>query len=85
MTPEQVQTITCALGVLMGAAYLIWKLPGTCRCADCPTHVRAREEEKKRQAEVQHDSEHKGFGFKSTWPDRFDCREKACRRNGKVD
>lgn len=41
----------------------------------------ARRAESRSQAELQHEVEHKGFGFKADYPDRFNCRTPWCSRN----
>lgn len=91
-----VEALTYALLVAAACTYLIWLLPGPCRCEQCSYHVnerrmarmRAAEEAEKAQAERKaerkaeyHEFLHKGAMPMPDEPDRFNCRDITCPRN----
>jgi hypothetical protein len=49
-------------------------------CQECAAAKRRKAEEDEALA---HDYEHKGHGFKAGAPDRYWCRDEACKRNPK--
>lgn len=70
-----------ALVIVGGLTILLWALPGPCVCEKCAFHTNERRMKALRQAELNHDTEHKGFGWKPGAPDRIDCHDETCPRN----
>jgi hypothetical protein len=86
MTP--VEALTYAVVMAAAASYLLWLLPGPCRCDQCSFHVNERRMAKARaaeeymgQEELRHEAAHKGFGFKDSDPDKYMCFTADCPRN----
>lgn len=89
-----VEALTYAVVMAAAASYLIWLLPGPCKCEKCGFHVneramarlKAKEDEERRaadQAALQHDYWHKGAGWTESTPDKFNCNSETCPRNRK--
>lgn len=98
-TPEEVLSTTAALavgGTMIG--YIVGVITGRCSpespCPKCAFHVnegrmrryeadRARADEITRQQELRHDAAHKGFGWATGGPDKYNCADESCARNVK--
>lgn len=82
MNPTDAVTVLQIALVFVGAlAVILWMLPSPCSCEKCAFHVNEKRMERARQAEAQHDIQHKGFGYRDGDPDIRDCRDSACSRN----
>lgn len=94
MSDPRVALELLSYATLMGmcVSYLLWLLPGRCRCEKCSFHVnerrvarleadRVRVEERERQIVLRHDAEHKGWGWATGAEDRFNCADEKCNRN----
>lgn len=68
---------------LIGVVYS-WKAPGECVCDKCGFHRNERLSKRRplrTQEEMQHEVQHRGFGFAESDPDVMDCRDHGCLRN----
>ena len=70
------------------AALGLYVLPTPCRCDHCAFHIHERAEERAKQAELHHEVQHRGYGYRGAMrgpdpgsPDRWDCADINCRRN----
>jgi hypothetical protein len=75
-----VELIRLGAIVVIATVALLWMIPVKCKHG-CPACDRDRVEAIKRHKEVQHDAEHKGFGFRAEDLDRFSCHDDSCPRN----
>ncbi len=78
MTPE---LAAICIGALLLVAVLAWDRG--CQCEQCAFHTNERRMKALRQAEINHDTEHKGFGFKAGDRDILSCHDDTCPRNPK--
>lgn len=76
MTPELSLLVVGAAAVL---SLLAWDRG--CQCAKCAFHENEKRMARLRHKELNHDAEHKGFGFKAGDPDRQHCADDTCARN----
>lgn len=85
MTP--VEALTYAVVMAAACSYLLWLLPGPCKCEKCAFHVNerrvARLAKDEAQREEVHNINHKGFGYGDKTPDRMSCPDEQCSRNPK--
>lgn len=85
-------------GVVALAGYVYGYMTGRCSpespCPKCAFHVnegrmaryeadRKRSDEAARQLGLRHDAEHKGFGWATNEPDKYNCHDETCARNVK--
>jgi hypothetical protein len=80
MTPELSALVVFLVFVL---AVLAWDRG--CRCEKCLFHTNERRMEALRQAETNHDYEHKGMGFSPNDRDIMSCHDESCPRNPKKE
>lgn len=66
--------------LMVAVTYLRW-WAAKCRCEKCSFHVNEYRMAHVRQQELNHDAEHKGWGFKTGDPDVKDCHMERCPRN----
>lgn len=89
---NEVEALSYAVAVASAASYLLWLLPGACKCEKCSFHtnerniarLRREEELEKQRAEderIRHEAEHRGGAYLPGEPDRFDCHTATCPRN----
>lgn len=87
-----VEALSYAVVVAACCAYLLWLIPGPCKCPKCAFHTNelnvARlkkaeelEEQRAKDEVLRHDYEHKGGSFLKGDPDRFNCHTETCERN----
>jgi hypothetical protein len=76
MTPELAAIVVALLGAV---GFITWDRG--CHCTHCAFHTNERRMAALRQAELQHDLDHKGFGFKPNDKDILPCRDDSCPRN----
>lgn len=70
--------------LVVAATVLLWRLPSPCGCEKCAFHVHERAQRRLQKLEREHDTAHKGYGFKAGAPDLFACSERDCARNPAV-
>ena len=81
MVAIEVPSLALLLSVV-ALAYTGWQ-GARCRCPDCGVHVQEERNRKLHQAQLAHDTEHKGFGWRAGEPDRYRCHSDYCERNPK--
>lgn len=67
---------------LLWCTYLTW-WANRCRCEKCSFHVNEDRMARAKQADLSHETEHKGFAWREGDPDRYMCRRPDCDRNPK--
>lgn len=82
MTPlEALDICHIALAAVGALTVILWLIPGPCVCEKCAFHTNERRMAKVRQAELEHDTAHKGFGFREGAKDYLWCDDEECPRN----
>lgn len=73
-----------AILLLLIVVCYLWWWTSQCRCEKCAFHVNEQRMARLREAEAQHDNEHKGWDFATgEWKDKLPCRDPSCPRNPK--
>lgn len=79
------ELIYAFVAVAVVVAYAVGVYTAKCSpanpCPKCAYHANEGRMARLRQADLNHDTEHKGFGWKTGAPDIRDCHDEACSRN----